>query len=76
MKVRLCREFLIFNKKNNAPHLLQATFSLLVLLRGKKADSRPERSTEYYDLHLNIERLGYLKNEPFMHCAQIQCNVM
>ena len=36
MKVRLCREFLIFNKKNNAPHLLQATFSLLVLLRGKK----------------------------------------
>ena len=63
MKVRLCREFLIFNKKNNAPHLLQATFSLLVLLRGKKADSRPERSTEYYDL-------------PFMRCAQIQCNVM
>ena len=43
-----------FKKKNNSPHLLQANFSLLVWLRGKKADSRPERSTEYYDLHLNI----------------------
>ena len=41
MKVRLCREFLIFNKKNNAPHLLQATFSLLVLLRGKKLTHVP-----------------------------------
>ena len=40
----------------------------------KNGDSRSERSTEYYDLHLTLANTKEFEI-PFMRCSQIQCNV-